>query len=333
MKEIYVAGGCFWGTEHYLKQLAGVTDTEVGYANSNIQHPTYQQVSTGSTLAAEAVKVSYNPLIISLAELVKLYLRSIDPLSLNQQGNDRGTQYRTGIYFTSPEDEAVIREQCNTLAAKLQQPLAVEILPLSNFYPAEDYHQDYLELNPLGYCHVSPELFAQARAFRPKSRFTRPDNETLRRSLTAEQYAVTQESATEVPFFNDYFNETREGIYVDITTGEPLFTSSDKFDSGCGWPAFSKPIDRSLLTEHEDRSYTHRIRTEVRSATGNAHLGHVFQDGPAASGGLRYCINSAALRFIPREKMKTEGYGDYLELLAPPALTEDHDPELGISQR
>lgn len=317
MKEIYVAGGCFWGTEHYMKQLAGVSDTQVGYANSIIPHPSYQQVSTGTTRAAETVKLSYNPLIISLGELIELYLRSIDPLALNQQGNDRGTQYRTGIYFTSPGDEAIIREQCDALAAELGCPLSVEILPLASFYPAEDYHQNYLELNPQGYCHVSPELIAQARAFRPKSRFSKPDDETLRRSLTAEQYAVTQHSATEIPYFNAYFDETRKGIYVDITTGEPLFISSDKFDSGCGWPSFSKPIDRSLLTEHEDRSYAHRIRTEVRSATGDAHLGHVFQDGPAELGGLRYCINSAALRFIPREKMEAEGYGEYLELLDP----------------
>lgn len=320
MKEIYFAGGCFWGTEHYMKQLPGVQDTEVGYANSVLANPTYEQVCQGTTHAAETVRVRYNELIISLRELVRLYFRSIDPLALNRQGNDTGTQYRTGIYFTDAADEAVIRAEWDTLATQLNATPAVEVQPLDNFYPAEPRHQDYLENNPTGYCHLDFSLFEEARAYRPQSRFTKPDDATLRNTLTAEQYAVTQEAATEIPFFNPYFNETRDGIYVDITTGEPLFVSTDKFDSGCGWPAFSRPIDKSLLTEHEDRSYAHRIRTEVRSATGHAHLGHVFQDGPAKLGGLRYCINSAALRFIPRENMAAEGYGDYLSLL-PPAQT------------
>lgn len=315
IKEIYFAGGCFWGTEHYMKQITGVTDTEVGYANSLLPSPLYEQVKTGKTHAAEAVRVRYQPHRISLADLVRLYLHSIDPTSVNCQGNDRGSQYRSGIYYTAPADEEIIREQCSILASKIHAPLAVEVLPLSNFYPAEKYHQNYLDNNPDGYCHISPALIAEARAYRPAPRFCKPDDATLRRTLTAEQYAVTQQAATEIPFFNAYFAEKRDGIYVDITTGEPLFCSSDKFDSGCGWPAFSKPIDPSLLTEHEDRSYAHRIRTEVRSATGKAHLGHVFDDGPADRGGLRYCINSAALRFIPRENMEAEGYGDYLDLL------------------
>ena len=315
MKEIYLAGGCFWGTEHYMKQVAGVTDTEVGYANSVVPSPSYEEVKSGRTQAAETVRVRYNPLVVSLRELAGLYLRSIDPLSVNRQGNDVGTQYRTGIYFTDAADEPVLRELLEARAAELGQPLAVELRRLQNFYPAEAYHQDYLEMRPDGYCHLAPELFAEARAFRPASRFHRPDDETLRRTLTPEQYAVTQESATERPFYNAYYKETREGIYVDVTTGEPLFVSTDKFDSGCGWPAFSRPIDRALLTEHEDRSYANRLRTEVRSARGDAHLGHVFEDGPAELGGLRYCINSAALRFIPREEMEAQGYGDYLVLL------------------
>ncbi len=147
-----------------------------------------------------------------------------------------------------------------------------------------------------------------------KRDFQRRSDAELRKMLTPEQYAVTQQSATERPYTNAYDKEFRKGIYVDITTGEPLFLSSDKYDSGCGWPAFSKPINKKLLTEHTDRSHG-MVRTEVRSATGEAHLGHVFTDGPEAAGGLRYCINSAALRFIPKEKMEAEGYGYLLTFM------------------
>ena len=176
---------------------------------------------------------------------------------------------------------------------------------------------DYLEKNPGGYCHINPSLFDLARKAKmkkPVAAYSKPDDATLRSQLTAEQYAVTQKNATEPPFRNAYWDEHRPGIYVDITTGEPLFVSTDKFDSGCGWPSFSKPIDRKLIQEKADTTHG-MVRTEVRSKTGDAHLGHVFTDGPADKGGLRYCINSASLRFIPKEKMQAEGYGEYLELV------------------
>lgn len=187
---------------------------------------------------------------------------------------------------------------------------------MTNFYPAENYHQDYLDKNPNGYCHINPALFEMARkANAPKSKvYQEPDDTVLRQQLSAEQYAVTQKNATEPAFRNEYWDEYRPGIYVDITTGEPLFVSTDKFDSGCGWPSFSQPIQKDLITEKKDTSYG-MTRTEVRSKTGNAHLGHVFTDGPKEKGGLRYCINSASLRFIPKEKMKEEGYGEYLPLI------------------
>ena len=310
-KEIYLAGGCFWGTEHFLKLI-------VGYANGNIAHPTYQQVCTGKTDFAETVKVQYNPEVVDLPFLIGLYFKTIDPTSLNRQGNDRGTQYRTGIYYTQPDDLPIIKETVDRLAVGYTRPLVVEIKPLKNFYPAETYHQDYLDKNPGGYCHIHPELFELARkAKMPKKQavvYSKPDDATLRSQLTPEQYAVTQKNATELAFHNEYWNEHRPGIYVDITTGEPLFVSTDKFDSGCGWPSFSKPIDRKLIQEKTDTTHG-MVRTEVRSATGNAHLGHVFTDGPANKGGLRYCINSASLRFIPKDKMKAEGYGDYLDLV------------------
>ena len=332
-REIYLAGGCFWGTEHFMKQIRGVEVTQAGYANSTVVNPTYRQVCDGRTGAAETVKVVYDPKEVGLPLLLDLYFKTIDPTSLNRQGNDRGTQYRTGIYYTDSLDRPVIEKAMQELARQYDHPLAIEVGPLVNFYPAEDYHQDYLEHNPGGYCHINPALFEMARKANPqvmedssvsqpigrqgagtKKIYTRPDDVTLKRNLSTEQYAVTQKNATEPPFRNAYWDEHREGIYVDITTGEPLFVSTDKFDSGCGWPSFSQPISKSLLEERMDTSYGMR-RVEVRSKTGDAHLGHVFTDGPKDKGGLRYCINSASLRFIPKEKMATEGYGEYLPLL------------------
>lgn len=316
---IYFAGGCFWGTEHFMKQINGVTSTQVGYANGkeSIKNPTYEQVCNENTGFAETVKVSYNPQQADLQLLIELFFKTIDPTSLNRQGNDRGSQYRTGIYYTDKTDLPVIEKTVNALAKNYSKPVVVEIKPLINFYQAEDYHQDYLDKHPDGYCHISPDLFDFARKanmISPEKRFEKPGDAALRSKLTAEQYAVTQENATERAFKNEYWDENRKGIYVDITTGEPLFISTDKFDSGCGWPSFSKPIDKSLVMEKTDNSHGMK-RTEVRSKTGNAHLGHVFDDGPVATGGLRYCINSASLRFIPEEKMKEEGYADYIFLL------------------
>lgn len=313
-KEIYLAGGCFWGTEHFLKQVRGVISTQVGYANGNIDNPTYKQVCADTTGFAETVRVAYDPQEVNLPLLLDLYFKTIDPTSVNRQGGDRGSQYRTGIYYTDTIDTPVIETAINVVAKEYDKPVVVEVKPLKNFYPAEDYHQDYLDKNPGGYCHIHPELFELAKKANTKSVFKKPDDATLRSKLTDEQYAVTQKNATERPFQNEYWNEFREGIYVDVTTGEPLFVSTDKFESGCGWPSFSKPIDKKLINEDLDTSHG-MSRTEVRSKTGDAHLGHVFEDGPVDKGGLRYCINSASLRFIPKDKMEEEGYGDYIYLL------------------
>lgn len=358
-KVIYFAGGCFWGTEHFLKQIRGVESTQAGYANGMVKNPTYEQVCSGKTGAAETVKVTYDPAIVPLDLLLELFFKTIDPTSLNKQGNDRGTQYRTGVYYTAEADRPLIEAAVRKLAEQYSKPLVVEVKPILNFYPAETYHQDYLDKHPGGYCHISPALFDLAKRANADTAFfaggsaagtrdrsvsdqtvsvpvvpivsaasvgaagdtagvatgyRKPDDATLRSRLTPEQYAVTQKNATEPPFRNPYWNEHREGIYVDITTGEPLFVSTDKFDSGCGWPSFSRPIDKSLIREKADTSHGMR-RVEVRSQTGDAHLGHVFTDGPADKGGLRYCINSASLRFIPKEKMQEEGYGAYLHLL------------------
>ena len=326
MKEIYFAGGCFWGTEHFFSLVPGVISTEAGYADSRVASPSYRQVCTGATNAAETVKVDYDPEKVSLPFLIDLYFKTIDPTVLNRQGNDVGTQYRTGIFYTDAADRAVIDEAVDRERKRFSQPIVVEVKPLDNFYAAEEYHQKYLEKNPSGYCHINPELMKMAakakdpylenerKTGEKKEKYRRRADEELRRMLTAEQYAVTQQGATERPYVNEYDHEFRPGIYVDVTTGQPLFVSSDKFDSGCGWPAFSRPISPELLTEHADKSHGMR-RVEVRSAVGNAHLGHVFNDGPRSEGGLRYCINGASLRFIPKSEMEAEGYGEYLPLV------------------
>lgn len=334
IKTIYLAGGCFWGTEHFMSMVHGVEHAEVGYANSNVPNPSYQQVCTGRTGAAETVKVEYDANEVSLPFLLSLYYQTIDPTSLNKQGNDRGTQYRTGIYYTDPAELPVIEKSLEELQKHYSKPLAIEVGPLKNFYPAEDYHQDYLDKNPGGYCHISPGLFKLAREVRDTTlmnqkarnldsaqntvsmerKYTKPSDAELRKKLTPLQYEVTQNAATERPYSNEYNKEFRPGIYVDIVTGEPLFLSTDKFESGCGWPAFSKPISADVIKGYRDNSHGMQ-RIEVRSSSGDSHLGHVFNDGPADKGGLRYCINSASLRFIPLADMQKEGYGDLIPLV------------------
>lgn len=317
---VYLAGGCFWGTEHYLKTLDGVVSTRVGYAlgdDGTVQSPpqavTYRQVCAGSG-HSEAVEVVYDPTYINLDTLLKEYAYTIDPTSVNRQGNDWGIQYRTGIYTTTQEQHETAAAFLTRLQTQYDAPLAVENLPLLQFIAAEDYHQDYLEKNPGGYCHIDFDAIARKKEQDAASSYRMKTDAELREQLTPLQYEVTQQGGTEPPFQNEYWDTEARGIYVDITTGEPLFRSSDKFISGCGWPAFSRPIKEELLTEHEDTSYGMR-RIEVRSRTGDAHLGHVFEDGPVERGGLRYCINSAALRFIPEADMEREGYGDLIPLL------------------
>lgn len=313
-KEIYLAGGCFWGTEQYLQHIKGILATEVGYANGNTENPTYEEVCRKDTGHAEAVKVEYEDTVIGLPYILELYYDVINPVSVNRQGGDVGSQYRTGIYYIDEQDVSVIESSISKLQEKYKEKIAIERLPLNNYYKAEEYHQKYLDKNPGGYCHIGADKFEKAKkAIDKDKKFEKKSLEKLKQDLTTEQFEVTQNSATEAPFKNEYFNEFSQGIYVDITTGEPLFMSADKFDSGCGWPSFSKPIDTAMINELKDTSFG-RVRTEVRSSHGDAHLGHVFTDGPKESGGLRYCINSASLRFVPKEKMEEEGYGEYLGL-------------------
>lgn len=313
-KEIYLAGGCFWGLEKYLGSIPGVISTEAGYANGKTERPTYEEVCRHDTGHAETVRLIYDSSKISLRGLLSLFYKVIDPTSLNRQGNDVGAQYRTGIYYTNQEDLPEIRQSIDRLQKEYTKPVAVETRLLENYYPAEEYHQKYLDKNPGGYCHIDPRHFEKAKmAVVDPFAYEIPDKEMLRGSLSPLQYEVTMKNGTEPPYQNEYWDHFREGIYVDIVTGEPLFSSKDKFEA-CGWPSFSKPIDPEGVTSKTD--FTHgMIREEVRSRVGDIHLGHVFPDGPRDSGGLRYCINSAALRFIPKEKMEEEGYGKYLSLL------------------
>ncbi|HPJ75628.1 MAG TPA: peptide-methionine (S)-S-oxide reductase MsrA [Clostridia bacterium] len=312
IKDIYLAGGCFWGTQKYFSLIKGVKNTQVGYANGNTANPSYEQVCHNNTGHAETVKIQYNPKEASLDFILDMFYDVIDPTSVNRQGNDRGTQYRSGIYYVDEADLKIISESIKKLQSKYDKPIAIEIKPLLNYYPAEKYHQDYLDKNPNGYCHIHPQKFIKAEKAIDVL-YEKKDKEYLKKTLTPLQYEVTQNNATEPPFKNEYFDNKKEGIYVDITTNEPLFVSSDKFDSGCGWPSFTKPIEQKSVKQKTD--FTHgMVRTEIRSSIGDAHLGHVFTDGPVDLGGLRYCINSASLKFISKEDMESLGYKDYLYL-------------------
>ena len=310
MAEIYLAGGCFWGLEEYFSRISGVLQTSVGYANGQVETTNYQLIK--ETDHAETVQVVYDEKVVSLREILLYYFRVIDPLSVNQQGNDRGRQYRTGIYYLDEEDlpsiHTVVREQELLIGRKI----AVEVEKLRHYILAEDYHQDYLKKNPGGYCHI--DVSDAEKPLIDAANYEKPSQAVLRESLSEESYRVTQEAATEAPFSNAYDQTFEEGIYVDITTGEPLFFAKDKFASGCGWPSFSRPISKELIHYYQDLSHGME-RIEVRSRSGNAHLGHVFTDGPRELGGLRYCINSASLRFIAKDEMEEAGYGYLLPYL------------------
>lgn len=196
-------------------------------------------------------------------------------------------------------------------SGRFNKPIVTQILPAQTFYEAEEYHQDYHKKNPLHY-----KRYRQGSGrdqFIEKHWNQNENKEQLRERLTPLQFDVTQNDATEPPFDNEYWDNEQEGIYVDIVSGEPLFSSRDKYDAGCGWPSFTKPLKKERIVEKTDLSHG-MIRTEVRSKKADSHLGHVFNDGPMDKGGLRYCINSAALRFIPKEDMEKEGYGEYLKV-------------------
>ncbi|NCB94237.1 MAG: peptide-methionine (R)-S-oxide reductase [Clostridia bacterium] len=313
-KEIYLAGGCFWGMEKLAKALPGVEDTTVGYANgTDDTTPTYESVCAGGTGFKETVRVVYDPKSITLEQIISAFFLAIDPQVHDRQGNDVGGQYQTGIYYTAEDSEAVV-EKIITQEEKRYKNFAVEHEKLTRFYDAETYHQDYLEKNPAGYCHFSQSTVDEiAELIKAEQSYAKMDEKKLKENLTEEQYEVTQNAGTERPFTGEYWEADEKGIYVDITTGQPLFSSNDKYGSECGWPSFTAPILAGSVNYSADSSHN-MDRTEVTSANGDAHLGHVFYGDPGSPNGTRYCINSASLNFIPESEMESQGYGPYLIL-------------------
>ncbi len=316
------AGGCFWCMESPFEERGGVIEVIAGYIGGHTENPTYEEVSSGRTGYVEAVQVTYDSSKISYQELLDIFWRQIDPTDQGGQFADRGSQYKTVIFYHNKEQELLAKSSRQRLIdeRKFKRPIVTEILEAGTFYKAEDYHQDYYKKCPLPFktykAASGREKFIKEnwpdKMNSSSEEDKKPQKEGLKKKLTPLQYKVTQECGTEPPFKNEYWDNKDEGIYVDVVSGEPLFSSKDKFDSGSGWPSFTRPLDEENIIRKADRSLITK-RTEVRSAGGDSHLGHVFEDGPQPTG-LRYCINSAALRFIPKEDLEKEGYGEYRNL-------------------
>ncbi|MEN2766235.1 peptide-methionine (S)-S-oxide reductase MsrA [Ornithinibacillus xuwenensis] len=305
------AGGCFWCMVEPFDQRPGIHRVISGYTGGHVENPTYEEVCSDTTGHVEAVQITFNPELMPYEQLVETFWQQIDPTDPGGQFNDRGESYQTAIFYHNEEQKEIAEKSKQALAesGKFSKPIATGILPAKPFYEAEEKHQDYYKKQSFHY-----RLYKKGSGREDFIKNTwKTDKSNLKNTLTPLQYHVTQEKGTETPFHNEYWNLEEDGIYVDVVSGKALFSSRDKYDAGCGWPSFTKPIDSYEIVEELDQSHG-MIRTEIRSRTADSHLGHVFEDGPQDKGGLRYCMNSAAMRFVPKDKLEEEGYGKYLSL-------------------
>ncbi len=304
------AGGCFWCMVKPFDEFPGIHEVVSGYSGGATENPSYEEVVSGTTEHREVIQITFDPTVFPYKKLLEIFWRNIDPTDEGGQFFDRGEQYKTAIYYHNEEQKKLAEDSKRALEAsnKFSKPIVTDILPAKPFYRAEEKHQDYYKKNSF---HYKKYYEGSGRKDFTESKWrVEKDLNKLKSELSPVQFEVTQNNGTERPFMNEFYDHEGEGIYVDIVSGEPLFSSKDKYDAGCGWPSFTRPISHYHITDKTDKTHG-MIRTEVRSKYGDSHLGHVFNDGPREAGGLRYCINSAALRFIPKQDLQKEGYGEY----------------------